>query len=159
MQQFFFKMLHFDLENSLPALLHVEDRVSMAWGLESRVPFINHEIIEFVAKIPENIKINFGNMKYLLKKSYKDLLPDEILYRKDKMGFPVPLNDWINRDKEINNFFFELMDKLKNRNLSYLNISDDFLKEIKNTKKFSRKMWILLNLELWYETFFDIKYN
>ena len=61
---FFNKMLQFDLENSLPALLQVEDRVSMAWGLESRVPLLNHKLIEYMSSIPENIKINPGNMKF-----------------------------------------------------------------------------------------------
>jgi asparagine synthase (glutamine-hydrolysing) len=151
---YFNKMLHFDLENSLPALLHVEDRVSMAWGLESRVPLLNHKLIEYVSSIPENVKINPGNMKFLLKETYKNELPDEILNRKDKMGFPVPLNDWI-KNVELNQYFKDLMKNLKGRNLEYLNISDNIINSLDNGSSFSRQYWILMNIELWYQTFFD----
>lgn len=150
---FFNKMLDFDLKYCLPALLQVEDRMSMAWSIESRVPIITHKLIEFVARIPEDIKIEKGNMKSLLKSSFKEELPDEIVNRRDKMGFPVPLNNWFNN--ELRDFIIELIIKLKNRNINYLNLTDDFIKNLKNTTKFSRKIWILISLELWYENFFD----
>ena len=69
---YFNKMLDFDLKYCLPALLQVEDRMSMAWSVESRVPIINHTLIEYVAKIPENMKIEKGNPKSLLKESFKE---------------------------------------------------------------------------------------
>ena len=150
---FFNKMLHFDLCYSLPALLHVEDRVSMAWSIESRVPLINPNIVEYMAKIPENYKIDSGNMKKILKEYYGDILPSEILNRKDKMGFPVPLNTWFKN--KLKPFFKECMRKLIDRNLNYLNINDSIFSEIETTEKFSRKYWVLLNIELWYENFFD----
>jgi asparagine synthase (glutamine-hydrolysing) len=150
---FFNKMLNFDLQYSLPGLLHVEDRVSMAFGLESRVPFINHELCEFVAKIPEKYKINCGETKYLLKKTFNDLLPNEIINRKDKMGFPVPLNEWFKN--ELKEFFIETMINLQNRKIKYLNITDEFIKNINNNSIFSRKYWILFSLELWYQNIFD----
>ena len=156
-KDYFNKMLHFDLENSLPALLHVEDRVSMAWGIESRVPLLNHKLIEYISSIPENIKINPGNMKFLLKKTYKNQLPDEIMNRKDKMGFPVPLNHWI-KNNELNQYFKDLMNNLKKRNLEYLNISDHLIDMLDSGSSFSRQYWILMNIELWYQTFFD-KFN
>jgi asparagine synthase (glutamine-hydrolysing) len=150
---FFNKMLNFDLEYSLPGLLHVEDRVSMACGIESRVPFINHNIIQFVSKIPENIKINCGETKYLLKKTYNELLPNEIINRKDKMGFPVPLNEWFK--SELKDFFIDTMKSLKKRNIKYLNIDDNFINNINTNLIFNRKYWILFSLELWYQNFFD----
>ena len=64
-------MTHFDFKCLLPALLHVEDRMSMAHGIESRVPLLDHKVIEFAAKIPANIKFKDGNMKYMLKKFLK----------------------------------------------------------------------------------------
>jgi asparagine synthase (glutamine-hydrolysing) len=152
-KDFFNKMLNFDLEYSLPGLLQVEDRVSMAWGLESRVPFINHKLIEFMATIPESIKINSGNMKYLLKKSFGDVLPDEIINRRDKMGFPVPLNIWLGN--ELKPYFIDIIKSLINRKLEYLNVTEDFLEEFSKNPKFSRSAWVLLNIELWYQNFFD----
>src|SRR5690606_17540122 len=88
------KMTHYDILNNLPALLHVEDRVSMAVSLESRVPLIDYRIVELVASMPPSMKFKGAEMKYILKKSIQDILPREILNRKDKMGFPVPLNLW-----------------------------------------------------------------
>ena len=150
---YFNKMLDFDLKYCLPALLQVEDRMSMAWSVECGVPLINHTLIEYVAKIPENMKIEKGNPKSLLKESFKEEIPDEIINRKDKMGFPVPLNNWFNG--KLRNFILDLIKNLKERNLEYLNITDKFMYELNNTTKFSRKIWILLSLELWYQNYFD----
>lgn len=150
---YFNKMLDFDLKYCLPALLQVEDRMSMAWSVESRVPIINHKLIEYVAKIPENMKIEKGNPKSLLKNSFKKDIPEEIINRKDKMGFPVPLNNWFNGKLRI--FIIGLIKNLKGRNLSYMKITDKFMDDLKNTTKFSRKIWILLSLELWYQNYFD----
>lgn len=153
---FFNKMLDFDLKYSLSGLLHVEDSISMAHGLESRVPLINYKIIDNVNTIPENIKINMGNMKYLLKQSAVNVLPNEILNRDDKMGFPVPLNHWFK--KELKDFFIDKIRKLQKRNIDYLNITDEFISNIMELNTFSRKLWIILSLEIWYEQFFD-KFN
>ena len=123
----------------------------MAHSLESRVPFINHELIEFVATIPEDIKIKSGKLKYLLKTIFSQEIPSEILNRTDKMGFPVPINDWYT-NPEYKYFFNNLLNKLKDRNLEYL-LLDNL--DINQNTQYSRKMWTLINLELWYEVFFD----
>ena len=150
---FFNKMMDFDLKYSLPALLHVEDRVSMAWGVESRVPILDHNIIEYTASIPESKKIKQGNLKYLLKEVFSDILPNEILDRKDKMGFPVPLNNWFNG--KLKEFILGLVISLKNRNLTYLHLTNEFIIQLETTRKFSRKIWVLISLELWYQNYFD----
>ena len=144
-------MLDFDLKYALVGLLQVEDRVSMACSIESRVPLINHKIIEYMAKVPEELKVNYGNMKYLLKKTKGHLLPEDVLYRKDKMGFPVPLNIWIK--KELKDFYNKNIESLKKRNLPYLNLKNEDI--IKDTNQFSRKNWVLLMFELWYQNTFD----
>ena len=94
-ESYFDGMTHFDFKCLLPGLLHVEDRVSMAHGLEARVPFLYHPLIDFVATIPANVKFADGKMKHLLKQTFSQVLPQPILNRKDKMGFPVPLSEWI----------------------------------------------------------------
>ena len=76
-------MTHFDFKCLLPALLQVEDRMSMAHGLESRVPLLDHPIVEFAASIPADIKFKDGEMKYLqkmylLKTFQMKLLTEEI---------------------------------------------------------------------------------
>jgi asparagine synthase (glutamine-hydrolysing) len=89
------KMMNFDLENILPSLLHVEDRVSMAASVESRVPFLDPRFIETLYSVSPTIKFKKGESKYLLKKIAKKYIPSEVIERKDKMGFPVPFNLWM----------------------------------------------------------------
>ena len=87
-------MTHFDFKCLLPALLHVEDRMSMAHGLESRVPLLDHPLVEFAATVPADVKFAGGETKHLLKRAFGGELPKPILNRRDKMGFPVPLKEW-----------------------------------------------------------------
>ena len=94
-ESYFDSMTHFDFKTLLPALLQVEDRVSMAHGLESRVPFLDHPLVELVATIPPNIKFQGGSLKHVLRAAMGPVLPPAILDRKDKMGFPVPLTEWM----------------------------------------------------------------
>ena len=79
-----------DLYEYLPNdLLVKEDRASMAVTLEARVPLIDHELAEFAARIPSHYKIRNKQKKYILKKAFEGILPDEILYRKKQSVFPI----------------------------------------------------------------------
>lgn len=89
------RMTHFDFKTLLPALLHVEDRMSMAHGLEARVPFLDHPIVELAASIPADMKFKDGRLKHILRETFQNILPRSISERKDKMGFPVPLAEWM----------------------------------------------------------------
>lgn len=151
-QSYLDKMLYFDVKASLPALLHVEDRTSMAAGLESRLPLLDYRLIELVAQIPPVIKFQGGKSKNILKKAVRNHVPDEIINRKDKMGFPVPLNEWYHG--ELNGFIKEILldDRAKNRGL--YNISE-VEKILNQQSKFSRVMWGMLCLELWFREFID----
>ncbi len=89
------KMTLFDLNSSLPALLQVEDRVSMANSLESRVPFVDHRLVDAVGALPPRLRFAGGELKALLRRIARPWLPAEIVDRRDKMGFPVPLSLWV----------------------------------------------------------------
>jgi asparagine synthase (glutamine-hydrolysing) len=146
------KMLYFDLKASLPALLQVEDRTSMAVSLESRVPLLDHRIVELMASVPPTIKFRNGIMKYLFKKSIKNIVPKEILERKDKMGFPVPLNEWFS-DSLQDYIHDTLMDeRVKERGFYNMDCLENL---IVSEKKFGRNIWGILCLELWFRTFID----
>lgn len=153
---YFDKMTHFDLKCLLPALLHVEDRMSMAHGLESRVPILDHKLAEFVANIPADIKFKDGRMKHLLKSVFSKTLPKELRERRDKMGFPVPLKEWF--AGELKDFVYDTFDKetvdrpLMNKKEIRDNIGNSGF-------SFSRKAWGLLSLELWYQNFHDRHYE
>lgn len=154
-ESYFDSMTHFDFKTLLPALLHVEDRMSMANGLESRVPYLDHPLVEFLATIPSNIKFKNGKLKNLLRSTYERVLPKEIIERKDKMGFPVPLTEWMRENKKFKEFIFEILGSRKARNRGYLKSNLNIDKIISEEREFGRKVWALLSLELWQQEFHD----
>lgn len=149
---YFDKMTHFDLKCLLPALLHVEDRMSMAHGLESRIPFLDHKLVEFVATAPANVKFQDGRMKHLLKTTFGDIIPPEICNRRDKMGFPVPLKNWFNN--ELKDWLYDIFNNNNSFTRPFVN-TKSLLTKINVDNKFSREIWGLLCLELWYQIFYD----
>jgi asparagine synthase (glutamine-hydrolysing) len=146
------KMLYFDLKVHLPALLHVEDRVSMAWGLESRVPLLDHRIVELMASIPPTIKFKNGEPKYLFRKLIRNLVPEEILNRQDKMGFPVPLQKWYKNS--LGGFVRDILLDKNAKERGIYNIPE-LEKKIQDENDFGRSVWGALCVELWMKTFID----
>ncbi len=82
---------------ALPGLLQVEDSVSMSVSIESRVPLLDRRIVDLISTMPASMKFKGGEMKYLLKKTIGDIITEEIMKRKDKMGFPVPLHHLVKK--------------------------------------------------------------
>ncbi len=155
-EAYFDKMTHFDFKCLLPALLHVEDRMSMAHGLESRVPFLDHPLVEFAATIPADIKFPGGKMKNLLKEVFKEKIPEKILHRRDKMGFPVPLKEWF--AGPLKEFVYDIFSSDVAKTRGFYN-PKKVLENLENSSQFSRKIWGLLSLELWYREFHDKSYD
>lgn len=151
-EAYFDSMTHFDFKCLLPALLHVEDRMSMAHGLESRVPLLDHPLVEFIATAPADVKFEGGHMKHLLKSTFKSVLPPEIVNRRDKMGFPVPLREWFTG--ELREFVQDVFMTLKGKHRPYIN-PGAVLRNFDRAGQFSRKTWGLLSLELWHQAFHD----
>jgi asparagine synthase (glutamine-hydrolysing) len=82
------------IQNILPVLLRYEDRSSMAFSIESRVPYLDHRIVEFCVNLPDELKIHNGWTKYILRKSSEPYLPAGIIWRKEKFGFITPEKSW-----------------------------------------------------------------
>jgi len=146
------KMTHFDMVASLPGLLQVEDRVSMAVSIESRVPLLDRRIIDLISSMPAGMKFKGGEMKYLLKRTIKDMIPKKIINRKEKMGFPVPLHLWAkNKAKDF------ILDTMLSQNAKGRNIikSKCVEKMICSERPFGRGLWGILCLELWFQQFID----
>lgn len=80
---------------SLPVLLRYEDKNSMAFARESRVPFLDHRLVEYLASLPLNLKLRAGWTKYCLRRGGRGVIPEKILQRKDKLGFATPEEDWL----------------------------------------------------------------
>ena len=151
-KSYFNKMTHFDMLGSLPGLLQVEDRVSMSVSIESRVPLLDRRIVDLISRMPAGMKFKGGEMKYLLRKTIKNIMPPEIMNRKDKMGFPVPLHIWSkNNAKE---FILDTLLSKKARERNMIN-TDHVEKLILAEQPFSRGLWGLLSLELWHGQFID----
>jgi asparagine synthase (glutamine-hydrolysing) len=151
-EAYFDSMTHFDFKCLLPALLQVDDRMSMAHGLETRVPLLDHPLVEFAACVPADVKFKDGRMKHLLKMCFADRLPQEIAARRDKMGFPVPLKEWFSG--ELHDLVHDIFRGRNARHRPFLN-SDAVLANFETAGRFSRKVWGLLSLELWHQMFHD----
>jgi asparagine synthase (glutamine-hydrolysing) len=151
-KSYYNKMTHFDLVASLPALLQVEDRTSMACSLESRVPLLDHRVVDLVTTMPPALKFKGAEMKYALKMALGHVLPPSILARKDKMGFPVPLHLWAKG--RARDFF---RDVLLSRACRGRGLFDAGAVErlLDGEAAFGRRLWGLLNLELWHRRFID----
>ena len=89
-------MLYFStMQQGLGELLHYADRNSMAFGRELRLPFLSHELVEFVFTLPAHYKIHYGFTKWLLRNAMKQYLPESIVWRTDKVGYEPPQQSWM----------------------------------------------------------------
>jgi asparagine synthase (glutamine-hydrolysing) len=139
---------HFALMNysSLPTLLHYEDRNSMAHSIESRVPFLDHRLVELLFQFPDNLKINNGWTKFSLRQSMEGVLPKEIQWRTDKKGFVTPgeilwLRGSLVHLLEINYTQLSFLDKTKTKK-----IIDEFKA---GNNKFATLVWRIATLNHW----------
>lgn len=152
------KAFYLDLKTYLPDdLLFMADKMSMANSLEVRVPFCDHKLVEFSASIPYQLKIKGLNPKYLLKKSFKNLLPESILRRK-KQGFMVPLGLWF--QKELKDYVLDVLSETNIKRRGYFRY--DYIRWILNQhyqgkQNFSDHIWALIVLEIWHQIFIDRK--
>jgi asparagine synthase (glutamine-hydrolysing) len=147
------KMTHFDQKTLLPALLQIEDRVSMSVSIESRVPLLDTRIVDLVTTMPLPIKFQTGQTKHILKKSIKSIVPAKVMDRKDKMGFPVPLSVWM-KEGEVRDFVSDTL-------LSKKSVERGIYKKsalesmISNNGVGGRQLWGALSLELWNQQYMD----
>ncbi|HTS35593.1 MAG TPA: asparagine synthase (glutamine-hydrolyzing) [Candidatus Solibacter sp.] len=149
------RMLYSDINTYLIELLMKQDQMSMAASIESRVPFLDHPLVEFAATIPSSFATKGLEGKQILKSAVEDLLPHSIIYRK-KMGFPTPWSGWLvgQQLQELENLLFE--PRSTQRNL----FEPDALRQLfaehrKRIRDNSNRIWRLLNLELWFRIFVD----
>jgi asparagine synthase (glutamine-hydrolysing) len=149
------RLLYTDIKTYLVELLMKQDNMSMAASIESRVPFLDHVLVEFAAGIPAGIKTRALTGKLVLKSAVKDLLPNSIVYRR-KMGFPTPVRDWL-AGPQLDSIGALLLDSrsldrglFKPESLRHL-----FAEHRGGQKDNGDRIWRLLNLELWHRVFMD----
>jgi len=148
--------LYFDLTTYLPDDLLVKvDMASMSVGLEVRSPFLDREVVDLASKIPFNLKLSpGGESKYILKKALRGLVPDENLYRK-KMGFSIPLDKWFTGDLGKYAKHILLSKNALRRELFDTKYVKNMLMTHSVKNDYGPKLWTLLNLELWFERYFE----
>lgn len=149
-------LMRHDQNFYLPDCLMVKtDIASMANSLEVRCPFLDHELIEFAARIPSSMKVDATGGKVILKKAVKDLLPQEIL-RKRKTGFGIPISKWFRNDllSLLHETFFD--GKLEKRGLIKQKLLRKMVNEhVEGRRDWSNRLWAFLFLELWFREFID----
>jgi len=139
------RMLYTDTKTYLVELLMKQDQMSMAASVESRVPFLDHELVEFAASIPAKYATDGLAGKFILKSAVEDLLPREIIHRK-KMGFPTPWAYWLGGPQ---------LDQLERLLLEPRTVQrglfrPEVVKEIfAGVRDHGNRIWRLLNLEIW----------
>jgi asparagine synthase (glutamine-hydrolysing) len=145
-----------DQQTYLPNDLLVKvDIASMAVSLEARSPFLDHKLIEFAAKLPENIKVKGYDTKTLLKKITAKLVPPEVVYRR-KMGFGVPVGYWLRN--EMKSFLYEVLlsEKAAKRGIfDPAAVKTLVEKHVNAGEDHTFSLWSMLMLELWFQRFID----
>jgi asparagine synthase (glutamine-hydrolysing) len=149
------RLLYADVKTYLVELLMKQDQMSMAASIESRVPFLDHKLVEFAARLPDAWKLSGLTTKRVLRESMKGLLPDSILNR-PKMGFPVPFARWT-RDGWNDVVRDVLLDRrARERGIIAPAAVDTLLRDhAAGRTAGGDRLWSLFNLELWYRTFID----
>jgi asparagine synthase (glutamine-hydrolysing) len=148
------RVLYMDLKTWLPdTYLEKIDKATMAVSLESRVPFLDHRLVEYVFSLPARLKVHGRTTKYILKKALRGVLPECTLY-KPKHGFSVPLNEWFRG--RLSQFARAVLLDSDTRSSGYLNpknIEALLQQHTQGKDNFGDLLWALLNFELWHRSF------
>lgn len=144
------RVLHVNFMNYLPDDLLVKmDRMSMAHALETRSPFLDTALIEYVVSLPADLLIRSGKLKYLLKKAFQDLLPREILTR-GKQGFAVPLGAWFRGELKPLVEDLLLADNPRYRPFLRQEVVRRYYQEHQaGVRDYGGQLWTLMNFEVW----------
>ncbi|HKR61723.1 MAG TPA: asparagine synthase (glutamine-hydrolyzing) [Pyrinomonadaceae bacterium] len=149
------RMLYVDTKTYLHELLMKQDQMSMAASIESRVPFLDHKLVEFTVRLPDRLKVRRGwTTKYVLRKAMKGLLPEQILTRK-KMGFPVPVGKWFRGEFRPVIDEYVLGKRAAARGIFDREFVSNLVARHQAGENHSERLWALVNFEMWLRRFFD----
>jgi asparagine synthase (glutamine-hydrolysing) len=149
------RMLYTDLKTYLVELLMKQDQMSMAASIESRVPFLDHKLVEFAAALPPRLKLRRLTTKWILREAVRTVLPPSVLGR-PKMGFPVPFGMWM-RGRWSDVARDVLLDgRTRQRGIVDPAAVDRLIAaHASGAADGTDALWGLMNLELWYRTYID----
>ncbi|MCE1164095.1 MAG: asparagine synthase (glutamine-hydrolyzing) [Bacteroidetes bacterium] len=144
---------HFEMK--LEHLLKWEDRNSMYFSLEARLPFLDYRVVEHSLSLPSSMIIRKGMTKYALREEMKGLLPEKIRMRTDKTGFDTPEDEWF-REKKFKNYIMDMLSSGRFRNYGFINADrakELYSKHLEKRINISKDIWKWINLDLWYNHF------
>jgi asparagine synthase (glutamine-hydrolysing) len=148
------RLLAIDLGTYLQELLMKQDQMSMAASIESRVPFLDHHLVEFACALPAGMKLRGLTTKYILRRAMRNRLPRQILTR-PKMGFPVPVGAWLRGHYASIVDEYLLSERAARRGL----LRQDYVREMVSRHRAGEnhadRLWMLINFELWQRVFID----
>ena len=128
----------------------------MQFSLETRFPFLDHNLVEKTLSLPSENYIKNGYTKVILRNALKGIMPEKIRMRKDKIGFSTPESDWFN-DKKLQALLAEVIGSESFKNRGYFDVSQ-CKKELRSLQKFNKynsEFWKMIHLELWFRKFID----
>jgi len=157
-ESFLDRLLYTDIKTYLHELLMKQDQMSMATSIESRVPFLDHKLVEFTCRMPERMKLRGRTTKYVLRESMKGLLPEAILSR-SKMGFPVPIGAWFRGPYSSVIDEYVLSERALNRGIFDPQTVRELVKRHQSGENHDERLWALVNFEMWQRQFFDGEFN
>jgi len=147
-------LLYADIKTYLHELLMKQDQMSMAASIESRVPFLDHKLVEFTARLPDRLKLRGWTTKYILRKAMKGIVPEKILSRR-KMGFPVPVGAWLRGSYKWVIDDYVLSPRAMDRKIFDPDFVRNLVKAHQKGEDHSERLWCLINFEVWLRLFFD----
>jgi len=144
-------------EYKLEHLLKWEDHNSMFFSMESRVPFLDHRLVEKTLTLDKEQIINKGNTKYILRNAMRSKMPDEIVHRQDKKGFSTPADDWF-REKAFADTISQILHSKRFKERGILDVNSCINRFEKHKEKkinISKDIWKWVNLEIWFRDYID----
>jgi asparagine synthase (glutamine-hydrolysing) len=148
--------MYTDVKVYLPEDILVKvDQSSMAKSLEARGPFLDYQVVELALSIPGHMKIRGSERKYILKKAFKDLIPEVVLKRK-KEGFSIPMKNWLKR--ELKSALWELLNEKTITKLGFFNWSavDRMIQEhLSGQQNHAHRLWCLMVFVLWHRKYIE----
>jgi len=149
------RLLYADIKTYLHELLMKQDQMSMAASVESRVPFLDHKLVEFTCRLPERLKLRGATTKYILRESMKGVLPQPILER-PKMGFPVPIASWFRGAYRSVIDEYVLSERATDRGIFNTTFVRELVKRHQSgAENHEERLWALVNFEIWQRQFLD----
>jgi len=149
------RLLYADIKTYLHELLMKQDQMSMATSIESRVPFLDHKLVEFTCSLPEHLKLHGRTTKHILRESMKGVLPEAILSR-SKMGFPVPIGAWFRGAYRSIVDEYVLSERALARGIfNPVAVRQLVEKHQSGLENHDERLWALVNFEIWQRQFFE----